>query len=140
MNLTVYLPDDLGRRAKEAGLKGQYSQLLQQAIEDELMKLENAEKHLRGEMTEVELELVDKDGNEYVGTFEGRRIGSTGELDVYLKDDGAVVVHDLEQSEYVEFDERGDPALEEYFSGVQIGDPEAMALMRELNITPRVAI
>jgi len=37
MNITVYLPDDIGKQAKEAGLP--FSRLLRKAVESELAKL-----------------------------------------------------------------------------------------------------
>lgn len=142
MNVTVYLPDEIGQKAKAVDLN--FSRLLRNAIEDEMQKIATAEKHLREESTEIDLPLYDEDGNDYVGTFEGRKLGEVGIEAYYMKDDGDVVVYNADKMDYVTFDGIDDPALEEHLQTFPEGPSEEredrVRLMNRLNIKPRIAI
>lgn len=92
MNLTVYLPDDIGRRAKDEGLP--FSALLRAAVIEDLER-RDALTRAAGEAREVVLDLEDSNGNGYEGSFVGRCIAE-GRSDVaaYLTDDERVLLYD----------------------------------------------
>src|SRR5215207_5262051 len=94
MKVNVYLPDDLGERAKAAG-ELNLSGLLQGALRDELDRREALASLLDGELPEHELDLEDRNGNHYVGVIHGKLLaeGRHDEL-VYLTDDERVLVYD----------------------------------------------
>jgi phage I-like protein len=94
MNLNLYLPDDLGRSAKDADLP--LSQLLRAAVVNELER--------RAAMTETlskttthEVPLDDDEGR-YTGRITGAEIAANERNDVrvFLTDDERVIVHDGE--------------------------------------------
>jgi len=93
MNLTVYLPDELGRRAKEAELP--FSRLLRDAVSEELQRA--AELERLNERTEAEMEThklkVGKDEKLWLARFKGVRIAATDELDIYRTDNEEIVLY-----------------------------------------------
>jgi hypothetical protein len=98
MNINVYLPDDLGKRAKEADLP--FSQLLRDAVATELKRREAMSETLT-ETETFELPLEDKDGKPYRGRITGKRIGDDGlSRTVYLTEDERVIVYDQGSLEY----------------------------------------
>jgi hypothetical protein len=99
MNINVYLPDDLGKRAKEAGLP--FSELLRGAVVAELERREAVASTLE-ETSEHELYLENKDGVSYIGRVTGTIIGRDryGAGFVFLTDDERVLVYDENRSSY----------------------------------------
>jgi post-segregation antitoxin (ccd killing protein) len=93
MNFNLYLPDDLGGRAKSEGLK--LSRLLRDAVTKELERKDALAATL-GEPLVYEVNLVTADGAPYIGRITGRRLVEadvSGPFDVYLASDGRVILY-----------------------------------------------
>lgn len=92
MDIAVYLPDELGARAKEAGVK--FSALLRQAVQQELGRREALE-DATGRATTHELTVADQAGYVYGARLHGsvlvidERTGTTA----YVLEDGRLAVH-----------------------------------------------
>jgi hypothetical protein len=98
MKVNAYLPDDLGKRAKEADIP--FSQLLRDAVVDELERRETVSQTLADAQV-IELELTDRDGNAYVGRFTGTLIdGDNNYREIYLTDDERVIFYDSDKGDY----------------------------------------
>ncbi len=98
MDVTVYLPNQLGERAKREGIN--LSRTLRNAVQVEIERREAVSNTLSG--TEVyELALEDDDGTPITGRIRGTLLvdddrGST----VYLTADERVIVHDEKRLRY----------------------------------------
>jgi post-segregation antitoxin (ccd killing protein) len=97
MNVNVYLPDDLGKRAKDADIP--FSQLLRDAVVTELERREAMAQTLTKTET-IQLELEDRDGNAYTGRFTGTIIDGNDTSSIYLTDDERVIFYDSNKLEY----------------------------------------
>jgi post-segregation antitoxin (ccd killing protein) len=102
MDITVYLPDEIGERAKSAGLN--LSRLLRDAVSQELERRDALAETLENPET-YNVALEDRDGLEYTGRITGRLIASSGDIDVYLAEDERVLVHDRFKLKYWEEDD-----------------------------------
>jgi len=126
MDINVYLPDELGKRAKDADIK--FSALLREAVTDALDR-QAALEHARDGMTE---QTVDIDADEPVRLrFVGKHAYSGDGLDAYLIDDGRVLV--VFERDYQTFDD-----VEE-FSG-WAGDDTRMSFGRAVESALREAV
>ena len=111
MDITVYLPDEIGGRAKEAGLK--FSALLRAAVFGELNRLAAVKSAAEGaEERELELEHPET-GHPYTGRIVGTLLGGNGEESVFLTDDERVIVYDSGKLEYWAFDADAEDELAE---------------------------
>jgi hypothetical protein len=99
VDITVYLPDEIGRQAKDAELN--LSGLLRSAVTDELERREAMNKTLT-ETETYEVYLEDGDGRGYTGTITGKKLGWEDEVEVFLTSDERVLVYDGKRSEYHE--------------------------------------
>jgi hypothetical protein len=98
MNVNVYLPDELGQRAKDAELP--LSQLLRAVVVDELERRETMAETL-SETETFELELTDSDDNPYTGRLTGTCIDSDGKgREIFLTDDERVISYDGDKGNY----------------------------------------
>jgi hypothetical protein len=99
MNVNLYLPDDLGKRAKDAELP--LSRLLQVAVTTELGRRAAVSKTLAEPQT-FELTLEDHDGHIYTGRVTGACIAESrhGEVSVFLTDDERVIVYEDDRRQY----------------------------------------
>jgi hypothetical protein len=106
MNINVYLPDDLGRRAKEAELP--LSRLLQAAVADELER-RHAMAGTLSETQTYEVDVENDDGKIYTGRITGTRIAEDyrNDTQVFATDDDRVIVYDGEKRRHYVID---DPA------------------------------
>jgi hypothetical protein len=82
MDITVYLPDEIGQRAKDEGLP--LSQMLRASVIEHLSE-RDALASLLGSMETIELDLEDR-----VGRFRGTELAKG----VYLHEDGRVLWYD----------------------------------------------
>lgn len=94
MDVTIYLPDLLGARAKKSGLN--LSRLLRVKLE-EVFASEDVMTETLDATIEVEVNLVDEEGRDYVGRFMGTRIAMSDRHEVYLSEDRNVVVYDSDE-------------------------------------------
>jgi|GEM_PF-5712370 len=90
MDVTVYLPDEIGKRAKDEGIN--LSRTLRTALEGELNRLEQMRK-ATDEPQVIEVRVV-KNDDEFTGRITGSLIDRSGDSAVYLTDDERVVVYD----------------------------------------------
>jgi hypothetical protein len=98
MNVNVYLPDDLGKRAKAADLP--FSQLLRDAVVEELERREAMSETL-SDVESFELPLEDKEGYAYTGRITGTVIdGDDKDIEIFLTDDERVIWYDGSKLEY----------------------------------------
>jgi hypothetical protein len=123
MNVNVYLPDELGARAKEAELP--FSQLLQGAVLQELERIATVQKTLT-EPEVYELYLEDREGRSYKGRVTGALIAEIYEgprhgVQAYLTADERVIIYDGEK-QYFEVE---DDDVEEALRGWLGNDPAA---------------
>jgi hypothetical protein len=100
VDFTVYLPDEIGQRAKELP-RGTLSQLFRQAVIDEL-KRRNAVSETLNKGETYEVPLMDDEGNHYEGRITGKEIAyePLRDISVYLTDDKRVIVHDGDNLQY----------------------------------------
>jgi post-segregation antitoxin (ccd killing protein) len=93
MNHNLYLPDDLGARAKAAELN--LSRLLRDAVTDELERRAAVNETL-AKTKEHLLNLTDDEERPYQGRLTGTEIAydERNDIAVYLTDDERVIVHD----------------------------------------------
>lgn len=105
MDIKVYLPDDLGKRAKKADIK--FSALLRAAVEDELMHQETLANNAT-DMAKIILDLEDKEGRSYKGRFTGVLLAEDDDFAVYQKEDDTLLVYDKNQGDaYAPVDAHG---------------------------------
>lgn len=105
MNVNVYLPDELGRQAKEADLP--FSQLLRDAVVQELKRKANMTTTAPTYDTIIDLE--DEKGQPYKGRIGGRLIGSDLRWNVFYTTDLRVILYDRDEKTYKEV---GDPVAD----------------------------
>jgi post-segregation antitoxin (ccd killing protein) len=138
MDITVYLPDELGSRAKEAELP--FSGLLRAAVEEELARRAALTTLVAGgEPAEHELDLVDKDGNAYTGVIWGTFLAETKTGGVYyLPQPGTVMVVD-EGGDYWTCDEDDKDEMNDMLAG-HLDQADLIAVMSRLGLRARVEI
>lgn len=92
--MNAYLPDDLGRRAKEADLP--FSQLLRDAVTSELERREAVTATL-ADTKEYLIEVRHPEGYVYTGRINGKLIARARDAeDLYVTDDERLLLHDEE--------------------------------------------
>lgn len=136
MDITVYLPDALGKRAKEADLK--FSRLLRDAVEKELANMETL---ANMESREIKLEAHDPDaqGETIFVRFEGELIFSLGdEVSAYRKKSGGIVMHTF--GRYEVLDEADKEEIEDYLTRQGLPDDLRVEASRRLGVTPTIDI
>jgi hypothetical protein len=134
VDITVYLPDEIGTRAKEAELP--FSRMLRDAVEDELARREVIGQTLSDGIEEHEVDLDD-----VTGVITGKCLGVTddGDAEFYLTDDERLLVYDANRQQVSEVE---DPEAELGEWIEQSGkDTEVVAsVMRKLGLKPRVRL
>jgi hypothetical protein len=88
MNFNVYLPDDIGERAKEEDLK--LSRMLRDAVTEEF-KRRDAMTAALNEKTTYEVDVI-VDGYPVTGRITGTLIVDDGEWELYLTEDRRVLL------------------------------------------------
>lgn len=131
MKLNLYLPDEIGSRAKEAELP--LSQLLRAAVESELDRID-AHNALEDKMSNIELPLENDNGDVFVGEFTGTLLADDGRHQVYATDDERVLLYDNDNLRYWEIDEPETELRD------QLNKDDYLAVMRLLGLKARVAI
>ena len=101
MDITIYLPDELGRRAKAAELP--LSRMLRDAVIEELERQDTVTRTLQDPQT-FELDLEDRDGNSYRGRITGAKIAEDNDYSAYLTTDERVIVHEEHKGRYTVLD------------------------------------
>jgi post-segregation antitoxin (ccd killing protein) len=97
VDITIYLPDEIGRQAKEAELN--LSRMLRDAVIDELERRATVSKTLEEPRT-YEVEVEDAEGRVFTGRIVGTEIAADKVLRVFLTDDDRVVVYDENKLRY----------------------------------------
>jgi hypothetical protein len=133
MDITVYLPDEIGERAKKEDLK--LSRMLRDAVIAELDR--------RGAMVET-LSTIEtyelwpmtnhETGGLYVGRIRGKRLWSDGVREVYLTEDKRVLAHD--GPDLYRFDERPEELVGNLADWMGGPGPEFFEVCEALGIRP----
>ncbi len=98
MDITIYLPEDLGKRAKEEpGLN--LSRMLRDALVEHFEREDAMTRELR-DAREIVLDLEDKDGRPFRGRVSAVLLASWKNAEVYLTDDRSVLVYDGDKLGY----------------------------------------
>jgi hypothetical protein len=101
MDVTIYMPDELGTRAKAAGVN--FSGVTREAVTRELERREELASLTRGRVKHEELELEDKNGERVLLRFDGTLLAGDVDANVYLlAEDGGVLV--VLEEDYVHLD------------------------------------
>ncbi len=103
VNITVYLPDELGAKAKAAELP--LSRLLRAAVEDELERRDTVEKTLSETQT-YELEVLDEEDRPYTGRLKGKIIASDDTRTPVACEDPGFMARERRSTVYMTDDER----------------------------------
>jgi hypothetical protein len=110
MDITVYLPDELGARAKREELK--LSRMLRDAVERELDRRDRMARLLEDgepEVYEIQIHSVEgrhQEGLLVTGRITGRRIAGDEEgIGVYVTTDHRVLVHNAGTATYERIDD-----------------------------------
>jgi len=96
MDITIYLPDELGERAKREGIN--LSRMLRDELAVELQRRATMAQTLNSPQT-FELSL-EREGEGYVGRVTGKRIAEGRHVEVLLTDDERVLVYEERRSDY----------------------------------------
>src|SRR5205809_5294372 len=93
MDITIYLPDELGKWAKESDLP--LSRMLRDAVEAERDRRKAVDSTL-AEAATFDLDVEDRDGNSYTARIHGALIAGPeySPIEVYLGKDEKVYVYD----------------------------------------------
>ena len=103
MDITVYLPNEIGEKAKAAKLN--LSGLLREAVTEELERRRIVKATLEKPQV-YEVDVEDNDGRRrYTGRITGALIARDGDVTVYLTDDERVLTHNARDSSYWECDD-----------------------------------
>ncbi len=97
MDITIYLPNELGERAKREGIN--LSRMLRDELLGELQRRATVSQTLEQTQT-YELKLETDEGAFYVGRVNGTVIGESGDVRVFLTDDERVILYDERESRY----------------------------------------
>ena len=98
MDITVYLPDDIGAQAKESGLN--LSRMLRDAVMADF-EHSRAMKELAGDTEEILLYLETPDGETFEGCFTGRLLCENHRGDqVFVTDDERIIAYYPNQLKY----------------------------------------
>jgi hypothetical protein len=103
VDVTVYLPDEIGVRAK-ALPRGTLSQLFRNAVIDELERRDTVANAL-SDVREYEVDVEDAEGRVYTGRITGTRIADDGPFEVFLAEDERVLVYDADKLAYEVLDD-----------------------------------
>lgn len=134
MDITVYLPDEIGTQAKEAGMN--LSRTLRDAVESELEHT-RAMKELAGEAEEHLLDLETSDGQPFEGRVMGTLLCENRKGDqVFVTEDERVIVYYPYQSQYHVL-ENNEDALRETLGNLCDFD-EYISAMSQLGYTAMV--
>ena len=115
---------DTELRAKARDLEINMSRLFEDALQVEVHRRETLAETLSDGVEVHELQLEDEDGVAYVGRITGKHIAA----DVYLTDDGRVIVYDDAKLKYTIV---GDPRED-----LQLPREEYLAVMDALGLDP----
>lgn len=126
-DVTVRIDTELRAWARE--LEINMSRLFEDALRAEIAQRRAIAETLSEGVTDHKLELVDREGVEYIGRFTGKLIAGDDDNDVYVTDDQRVLVHNRNSADVDEID---DPA-----EGLQWLDrDEYLVAMSKLGLEP----
>lgn len=123
MKVNLYLPDDLGRQAKEAQLP--LSRLLQEAVRDELERRAAISKTLIQAKT-FEFSVEDSAGRSYTGRITGTLLAvGHDESQLYLTEDERIIAYEWNRSRYWELGNEPSLSLDEEIRDFFVNDDDA---------------
>jgi hypothetical protein len=134
VDITVYLPDELGQRAKREAVN--LSRMLRDALADEFQRRDAM---ATAEHTLHLIDLEDEDGHIYKGRITGSVIATADDTVVFSTDDERVIVYESDNLRFWEAASHDDPEGPED-SLRFLPEDEYRAAMSALGITPVVDI
>jgi hypothetical protein len=102
VEITVYLPDPVGERAKAEGIN--LSGALRAAVEAELRMTEAMERLASSALT-VDIELENSNGDRYLGRITGTLLARGRDCAVYVTDNERIVLYDEVRLAYYNLDD-----------------------------------
>src|SRR4051812_11353995 len=99
-DVTVRIDTELRAKARE--LEINLSRMLEDELRAEIERRETVAEWLSGGVEVHELDLVGRDGDEYVGRFTGKLIVRDSVHDVYVTDDERVLLHNVDDADCYE--------------------------------------
>jgi hypothetical protein len=131
-DVTVRIDIELRAKAKELDIN--MSRLFEDALGDEIERREAIVRTL-GSTEEIRLDLEDQDGRPYVGRFTGAFLGEGHRVQVFLHEDGRLIVYDEDKRQEWSVLEDPQKALEDWFPH----DPGVVAeAMHAIGETPEI--
>jgi post-segregation antitoxin (ccd killing protein) len=131
VDITIYLPDDLARRAKESRVN--LSRMLRDALTEHFQE-EDAMAATLDDSQEIKLQLENEDGSVYYGRIKGKMIGAGDHNEVYLTEAENVVVYDTRALKYYIEDKASKVSLEDLNGDADLYLQVMAALGREATI------
>ena len=107
MDITIYLPDDIGERAKrEPGIN--LSRLLRDALTDEFARRDAVSDTLSETQNTYEVDVEDENGRAYTGRITGHQVAQDdrNNLLVFLTQDEHVILYDTNRLQYWVLEDR----------------------------------
>lgn len=135
MDITVYLPDALGERAKKADIN--LSRMLRDALTEEF-EMSDAIATTLNEPDTFTFGLEDDEGRFYEGRITGAKIAKDGDVEVFLTEDERIIVVDHSQSRHIQVSTWEDPR--EVLRDWLRDDGEYVRAMQALGIKPVIDI
>ena len=135
VDITVYLPDEIGAQAKKAGMN--FSRTLRDALESELEHM-SAMKEITKDAQEWLLDLVTSDGEPYLGRVMGRLLYENGRGDeIFVTADKRIIFYNPDQERYDVLEDDED-AIGEVLGRVCDTHDEYISTMAQLGFTATV--
>lgn len=136
MDIMIYLPDEIGERAKKEEIN--LSRMLRDRLIDHYERSDAMSKTLSNvEVHEVQLE--DSEGGWYTGRITGTRIDNEESypLEIYLTDDERVIEYNSDAGRYSVLQNPSVELYQEYDAGA-ISEGDYAAAMRAIGETPTI--
>lgn len=135
MNITVYLPDELGHRAKEAELP--FSRLLRDAVTEELQRvaeLKHLEETNEAEFRTYSLKVSESDGDLWIARIQAKRIVATDGLDIFHTDKDDIVIYGCHSRAFQIYNAHDKEHISAFLKKIAPSDDEYVQVAKKLGL------